>query len=258
MRMFERAAQVDQQAHAGAQVEAQAVRVRDDRFAIDVFHREPEIALRPDAGIDEARDARMVEARQRALLVAQGFGAQVAATLAMDQLERDRGGEPVVGAARAVDLGHAAAADQGLDAEVAERLAGGEHPAAERLEEEDAVGEHQEPEDDRQLHPARLEAVTHRVEQAEAEDPGQDPARKAEDRGEAIGDPHRHDPLGQALRALCLGAHHGRGEAAGREPDRGEDVQHEHPVHESRIHSMGSSCDSNAERRGAASGRSAR
>ena len=69
----------------------------------------------------------MFEPRQRALLVAQRLGADFPAGVAMDQLERHGGGETVIGAARAVHLRHSAAADQRVDAETAEVLAGFEH-----------------------------------------------------------------------------------------------------------------------------------
>jgi hypothetical protein len=127
------------QALGDAQAPRLAVAV--DRLAAHVLHGEPRRAVVGDAGVEQAGDVRVLEAREHAPLAqepldAPGRGEPAAG----DHLERH--GEPHVGALGEVDGAHAAAADERPDRVRAEAPPGHRgRVGAEPLVGEQRVGE---------------------------------------------------------------------------------------------------------------------
>lgn len=121
VRIGQAVAQADEQFHARADVESAPVAPAVDRLALYQLHGEPRIAVRVDTAVEQRGDVGMLEHRQHAALVAHRFGQQRRRHLGADALQRDDLRVLAVGAAGAVDLAHAAGADDALDAPGAER-----------------------------------------------------------------------------------------------------------------------------------------
>src|SRR5690606_28764042 len=116
-------AHVEEEAQPGLDAEAPPVAPGVDRLALDVLHDEVRRLVAGHAGIQQPRDAIVLEAGEHALLLPEAREADGVAERAAHDLERDR--VPQVLPHRAVDRAHAAPDDHLGDA------VGADHPTAE-------------------------------------------------------------------------------------------------------------------------------
>ena len=99
-----------------------AVAVLVDRLPLDVLHHEIRQAVVGRVAIEQARDVRVVEAREDLPLVAEVTQHGVGIHAALDELDRDELLVLTVGATREIDDTHPAAANPLLDLVVTDRL----------------------------------------------------------------------------------------------------------------------------------------
>ena len=118
MRVGHRVADLREQFETLVQRSVARVAVVEQRNAVDVLHHRVRTAIRRHAAVEQARDAGMIQPRENLPL---GVEARLLADrLEAQQLERAALAEPGFVAQRRVDLAHATAPDQPLDAPGAE------------------------------------------------------------------------------------------------------------------------------------------
>jgi hypothetical protein len=120
----DRVEHVENEADAGADVEPALVAPAVDRHAVDMLEDEIRLAAFGDAGVEEARDVRMRESRERLALAREPRRAAAAEQREVEQLERDARVVAAVAAASEPDAAHAAGAERAFDGVGAERAAG--------------------------------------------------------------------------------------------------------------------------------------
>ncbi|MBA8887615.1 hypothetical protein FHW12_001829 [Dokdonella fugitiva] len=115
---------VEEEREAGAQRQRTLVAMARDRRAFDVLHREIRGAVLCGAGVDEARDVRVLQRGEQAVLAREARRGVGAETCARDEFERDPLRDRIVVAFGEVDHAHAAAREFPHDAECAEAGSG--------------------------------------------------------------------------------------------------------------------------------------
>ena len=121
VRIGDRVADFEKQPQPRGEIGTGAPAPGVDRLAIDIFDRHERPPVGGNAAVDQAREARMIEpGKQLALPLEKSFAF---GGLDAQQLERHPLLEPAGRAVAEIDLAHAAATDQALDRERADRVA---------------------------------------------------------------------------------------------------------------------------------------
>ena len=115
VRVADRLADLQEQVQPLVEVERARVAPVGDRFALDVLQRQVGLVVAADAGIEQARDVRMLQPRQDLPFAGEAQAQVRIGEAGAQQFQRDAAlVEPVV-AARQPDLAHAAFAEHALE-----------------------------------------------------------------------------------------------------------------------------------------------
>ncbi len=124
MRMRHGGEHAEHQAHARIGAERMPIAPAIDRLAVDVFEHEVRLAAAGHARIEQSRDVRMLEPRQRRAFTHEATPAVAREQCEVEQLDRDLGIEATIAALGQPDAAHAASAERTLERVGANRAAG--------------------------------------------------------------------------------------------------------------------------------------